>query len=330
MNDYIVIAITAAVSFVFAVILGKIIIPKLVELKMGQSIKEIGPNWHLHKQGTPVMGGLIFIFSLIIACAVAMAIVGFEGIKELGIVLFPAVAFGAVGFLDDYEKIAKKQNLGLNMIQKLVLQFAVTAVFLTLLRISGYSISSVYIPFFDLTVSVSPWIYCPLAALFIALINNAANLTDGVDGLASGVTLPIAAFLSVTALLTGHIGTSVITAAIFGGLVGFLVYNYNPAKVFMGDTGSLFIGGLIAGAAFAAECPLILIVCGFVYLAEAASVVLQVGYFKLSHGKRIFKMAPIHHHFEMCGWKEKKVFWIFTLVSTAFCALSVAGVYKLF
>lgn len=319
-----------AASLVLALILGKIIIPKLVELKMGQKIKEIGPNWHLHKQGTPVMGGLIFILSSILACVAGLAVDGFRGWGAVLTVLFPALAFGAIGFLDDYEKIAKKQNLGLNAKQKLILQFAVTALFLTLLRVTGHSVSSLYIPFFNVTVSVSPWIYCPLAAIFIVLIDNAANLTDGVDGLASGVTLPVALFLSVSAVLTGCAGVSVVTAALAGGLVGFLVYNYNPAKVFMGDTGSLFLGGLVAGAAFAADMPLILVLCCFVYLAEAASDVIQVGYFKLSHGKRIFKMAPIHHHFELCGWKEKKIFWVFTLVSLAFCALSAAGIYKLF
>jgi len=231
--------------------------------------------------------------------------------------------------LDDYEKIAKKQNLGLTVRHKLVLQIAVTAVFLALLRHMGYVTSEFYIPFFNTTLNVHWSIYYAISIIGVLGIVNAANLTDGVDGLASGVTIPIALFFGVAAFLMGrdYLHISTLAAALIGGLAGFLYYNFNPARIFMGDTGSLFLGGMVAGMAFVLDIPLLVVIAAFVYVLETLSVTLQVGYFKLSGGKRLFKMAPIHHHFEMCGWKERKIFFVFSFVSLLMAALALVGLW---
>lgn len=310
---------------------GLVLIPWLRKLKFGQTILEIGPSWHKAKQGTPTIGGLMFIFGItaaVLAVSVGQMRTGdFKGV----IVLAPAFCFGAIGFIDDYIKVVKKRNKGLGALQKLTLQCAAAAVYILILQLSGSLNNSLYIPFINAEIHINMIVYIILAAVFIIGTDNAVNLTDGIDGLLSGVTLPVALFFTGTAAFTAsgeYYSVSIAASALAGGLIGFLIYNYNPAKVFMGDTGSLFLGGLICGMAFAMDVPLILIIAGLVYYIEMMSVVLQVGYFKLTHGKRLFKMAPIHHHFEKCGWSEKKIFWIFTVSTAALAMLSYIGIYS--
>ncbi|MBR5519126.1 MAG: phospho-N-acetylmuramoyl-pentapeptide-transferase [Clostridia bacterium] len=326
--EYIWVAAAALAAFVISLLVGKWLIPVLRRAKMGQMIKDIGPIWQMCKQGTPVMGGLMFI-----AAVLAVGLVGVFALNcdfaAVLCVLFLAVCSSLIGFLDDYEKLMKKRNLGLTALQKIVLQVIVTVVFIALLEVLEISSNAVYLPFFDRVFEIPKVLYYAIATLVVLGTVNSANLTDGVDGLATGVTLPIAAFFAVTAFLSGRYGISVLSAAFFGALCGFLVYNFHPAKVFMGDTGSLFIGGMVCGLAFALDIPLIILVVGIIYFIEALSDILQVGYFKLTHGKRIFKMAPIHHHFELCGWSEKKIFFVFSGVTLLMAGLALWGVHNL-
>lgn len=322
----------ALVSFLLALLLGRIIIPALRALKAGQSIREIGPSWHKSKDGTPTMGGIIFILS----AAAAMLVCGWGGMRngnyEHLFVLAFSMVFGGIGFIDDYVKVKKHRNLGLTALQKLALQLAAAALYLLLLRWNGSLSGTLYIPFWNITVEVHWWIYLVFAMFVIVGCVNAVNLTDGVDGLASGVTMPVMAFFAVTAAVWSSSSESGLTvlglfpAALFGGLAGFLVYNFHPAKVFMGDTGSLFLGAAVCGMAFAMDMPLILVLIGIIYIIETVSDIMQVTYFKLTHGKRIFKMAPIHHHFEMLGWSEVKIFTVATCVTLFCCAVAFAGV----
>ena len=309
------IILAAIVSFVVTAVVGKFLIPALVRLKAGQSIKEIGPKWHMSKQGTPTMGGLMFIIGI----GVAIVICGWRGMLEgsfqhLYVYLF-ALVFGAIGYIDDYQKVKHHQNTGLTAPQKFILQLAAAVAFLCLMRYEGMLSPNLYIPFFNTYVVLSWGVYLVFAAFVIVGTVNAVNITDGIDGLSSSVTLPV---------YYGQL--SLFSAALFGGLVGFLLYNHYPAKVFMGDTGSLFLGGAVAALAFAYDMPLVLILVGFVYICETLSDIIQVSYFKLTHGKRVFKMAPLHHHFEMCGWSEKKVVAVFATVSLLFCLLAVVAV----
>ena len=329
MMKYVWIGAAAAAAFLISLLIGKWLIPVLRRAKLGQQIKEIGPNWHMSKQGTPAMGGLMFIAATILVSAVGLVAFGAEAAPIL-CVLFLAFTSALIGFLDDYEKLTKKRNLGLTAIQKIVLQTAITVIFIVLLEVLGLRAETVYLPFFDVSFALPRVVYYIAAVFVIMGTINSANLTDGIDGLATGVTLPIAAFFAAAACLMGLTGLSVMSAAFFGALAGFLVYNFHPAKVFMGDTGSLFIGGMVSGLAFVLNIPLIILVVGLIYFIEALSDILQVGYFKLTHGKRIFKMAPIHHHFEMCGWSEIKIFWVFTGVTVLMSALALWGVSGLF
>jgi len=309
-------------SLVICAISGLFFIPFLRRVKAGQSIREIGPSWHKAKQGTPTMGGLMFFLSTAIVVAGFKLIGWTEDFSALFVLLFACV-FGAVGFYDDYIKVVKKRNLGLKALPKLILQLTAAAAFLAVLRYFGMTTTDVYIPFVGATIPVGWLIYLTCALIYIAGFVNAVNLTDGIDGVASGVTLPICVFFAAVAYgADGQNAYGVFAAALAGGLVGFLIYNYNPAKIFMGDTGSLFLGGAVCGLAFVCDMPLILIPVGLIYLAEMFSVIIQVGYFKLSHGKRIFRMAPYHHHLEMGGWKEKCIFWTFSAITAALCALS--------
>ena len=327
------IILAAIVSFVVTAVVGKLLIPALVRLKAGQSIKEIGPKWHMSKQGTPTMGGLMFIIGI----GVAIVICGWNGMlagnfQHLYVYLF-ALVFGGIGYIDDYQKVKHHQNTGLTAPQKFLLQLAAAVAFLCLMRYEGMLSPNLYIPFFNTHIVLSWGVYLVFAAFVIVGTVNAVNITDGIDGLSSSVTLPVAAFFTwegcmpVLAALPAYYGQlSIFSAALLGGLLGFLLYNHYPAKVFMGDTGSLFLGGAVAALAFAYDMPLILILVGFVYICETLSDIIQVAYFKLTHGKRIFKMAPLHHHFEMCGWSEKKVVAVFTAVSLLFCLLAVGAV----
>ena len=309
------------ISFAVTAVAGRLLIPALRALKAGQSIKEIGPTWHMSKQGTPTMGGIMFIIGI----AVAIVAAGWQEMRQgvfthLYVYGF-ALVFGAIGFIDDYEKVKKHNNTGLTAGQKFLLQLAAAIAFLTLMRYEGMLTPNLYIPFFQ-THIVLPWVvYLVFAAFVIVGTVNAVNITDGVDGLSSSVTVPVGAFFAVMGVFSG---------ALVGGLLGFLLYNHYPAKVFMGDTGSLFLGGAVAALAFAYDMPLVLLLVGIVYICETLSDIMQVGYFKLTHGKRIFKMAPLHHHFELCGWNEVKVVTVFTAVSAAFCVLAYLGVWERF
>lgn len=316
------IAIAALAPFVIACVLGRLLIPLLRKLKAGQMIREVGPSWHQTKQGTPMMGGLIFIGAVCVVFAATCWHYSGAELWSALCVLFMGLACAVIGFLDDLEKMLKKRNLGLTVVQKLVLQFAVAITFLIVADRLDILNGGFYIPIADVFWQPHWAIYYAISAVVIVLIINAANLTDGIDGLAAGVSTPICIYFAVSAAILAYSFDAVAALALSlaGALLGFLTFNYNPASVFMGDTGSLFIGGMVAGFAYVTNQPVILIPVCFVYLLEAASVVLQVGYFKLTHGKRLFKMAPFHHHLELCGWKEKKIFWFFTILTLALCA----------
>ncbi len=319
--------IACVLSFAVTGLLGwKVILPALRRLKAGQEIREVGPKWHLSKAGTPTMGGLMFIIGI----AAAILISGWKGMLEgdlshIYVFLF-ALVFGVIGFLDDYEKVKHHQNLGLTAGQKFLLQLAAAIAFLMLMRYEGLLSPSLYVPFFHTSIALSWPVYMVFAAFVIVGTVNAVNITDGLDGLSTSVTIPVALFFASVAAWWGYTQLGVFAGAMLGGLLAFLLFNAHPAKVFMGDTGSLFLGGAVAGLAFAFDMPLVLVLVGIVYIVETLSDILQVGYFKLTHGKRIFKMAPIHHHFEMCGWSEIKIVTVFTAVSTLFCALALLGV----
>ena len=322
---YIILA--GVISLIVTLIAGKLLIPALVKLKAGQSIKEIGPTWHMNKQGTPTMGGLMFIIGIGVAILAAGWPEMLEGrFTHLYVYAF-ALVFGVIGYIDDYQKVKHHQNTGLTAPQKFILQLAAAVAFLCLMRYEGMLSPNLYIPFFNTHIVMNWVVYMIFAAFVIVGTVNAVNITDGLDGLSSSVTLPVALFFAVMgAVWGGFTQLGVFAGAMFGGLLGFLYYNHYPAKVFMGDTGSLFLGGAIAALAFAYDMPLILLLVGFVYLCETLSDIIQVAYFKATHGKRIFKMAPLHHHFEMCGWNEKKIVAVFTAVSALMCLLAYWGV----
>jgi len=315
-----------SISLIVSVVAGLLLIPVLRRMKVGQSIQEDGPVWHSTKEGTPTMGGIIFISGIIIACIIAGFGQMLEGNYSHIFVLVFALIYALIGFLDDYEKLKKKQNLGLKAKQKFALQLIAAVTFVLIMQFTGNLTTSVYVPFINISFTLPAIVYYIFAAFVIVGTVNAVNLTDGIDGLSTGVTIPVAAAFSFIAILWGDIANGVTAAAIAGGLVGFLIFNFYPAKVFMGDTGSLFLGGAVCALAFSMDMPLILIPLGIVYFIETLSVIIQVTYFKLTKGKRIFKMAPIHHHFEMCGWSEYKVFAIFTAVSAVFAVISYFGV----
>lgn len=315
------------VCFVIALILGKFVIPMLRALKAGQTIREIGPKWHNSKAGTPAMGGIIFIVSSLIGVVVLSIL--FKSWTAL-LIFGMAFAFSLVGFADDFLKVHKKQNEGLKGRQKLAGQFLVSVVFVGLLYALGIMRCELWVPFTQGPgATVTPWIFLPLMVLIAVGTTNAVNLTDGIDGLATGVTMPVTVFFVLTAFLRGQLELAIFPAALFGALAGFLCYNFHPAKTFMGDTGSLFLGGMVCGMAFALNMPLILLLVGIVYICETLSVMMQVTYFKLTHGKRIFKMSPIHHHFELCGWSEVKIWIVFVSISVIFCVLAWLAVQPL-
>ena len=320
------IVISCLIGFVVSALAGRVLIPMLRRMKAGQSIKEIGPTWHMSKQGTPTMGGLMFI----IAAIVAVAALGWQdfaaGRFGGGFVLVFALVFGIIGYIDDYFKVKKHENTGLTAPQKFLLQLAAAILFTVLMRNFGYLTPDLYIPFFNVTLSV-PWpLYMVFAAFVMVGCVNAVNITDGIDGLASGVTMPVMLFFTAVACWWEHYELGIFSAALLGGLLGFLIYNFHPAKVFMGDTGSLFLGGAVCGLAFALDIPLVLILVGIIYIAETLSDIIQVGYFKFTHGKRIFRMAPLHHHLEMGGWSEVKLFCVFTGITLVMCVLAFWGV----
>jgi len=317
------ILVTALVGAVLSGGIGYLLLPVLRALKVGQSIREVGPTWHNYKAGTPMMGGLMFIFASII---VLLCNIPFMEDYSVFFVLILSLCFGFVGFLDDFAKMKKKQNEGLTSIQKFLLQLAVSALFLYIMYRTGAMSTEMYIPFFHVSIPLHPIVYIFLSMFIMVGCDNAVNITDGVDGLSSSVTLPVMVFFTALAVKQGKYDLALLPASLIGGLVAYLFYNWHPAKVFMGDTGSLFLGGVVCALAFALDMPLILIFVGFVYICETVSVILQVGYFKLTHGKRLFKMAPIHHHFEKCGWKEEKIVIIFSAVSAIMCVIGWLGI----
>ncbi len=328
--------IAAVLSLLITAGLGFFIVPWLHKLKYGQTIKEIGPTWHKDKQGTPTMGGLMFIFGSIIAIAVAYIFVIIQADKNdniftsidfqnLMLCILTSLAFGLVGFIDDFIKVVKKRNLGLIARYKIIMQVLITTVFLGCLYLNNTLTTVVGIPAFgyiDLGI-----LFYPISFLVIIAMVNAVNLTDGIDGLASSITFVVALGYIVITTLTGHFILSIFAAAIAGGCAGFLTWNYHPAKVFMGDTGSMFLGGAVVCVAFCIGRPEILFILGIIYVCEAASVILQVSYFKITKGKRIFKMSPIHHHFEMSGWSEEKIVSVFSIVSAVGVLLSCLYIY---
>ena len=317
------ILITAVVGAALSGIIGYLLLPVLRALKAGQSIREVGPTWHNYKAGTPMMGGLMFIAALVICLVIAIPTM--EDYSVLFVMVL-ALCFGAVGFVDDFCKMKKKQNEGLTSIQKLLLQLAVSALFLYLMYRTGGMSTHLYIPFWKVSFEIHPLVYILFAMFVMVGCVNAVNLTDGIDGLSSSVTIPVMVFFTVAAVSREKMDLALMPACLVGGLIAYLFYNWHPAKVFMGDTGSLFLGGAVCGLAFALDMPLILILVGFVYICETLSVILQVGYFKLTHGKRLFKMSPIHHHFEMCGWKEVKIVLVFAAVSAVMCVIAWFGI----
>ena len=314
---------TAALSCGLSAVIGYFLLPVLRALKAGQSIREVGPTWHNNKAGTPMMGGLMFIFASILA--MILNVFAMEDLAPV-LVLVMALSFGFIGFLDDFTKIKYKRNLGLTSLQKAMLQMAFSALFLYIMYRSGSMSTELYIPFVNLSFTLHPIVYIFFAMFVMVGCVNAVNLTDGVDGLCGSVTIPVMVFFTAAAVALGKYDLALLPASLAGGLVAYLFYNWHPAKVFMGDTGSLFLGGVICGLAFALEMPMILIFVGIIYIVETLSVILQVGYFKLTHGKRLFKMSPIHHHFEMCGWKEEKICLSFAGVCAAMCVLAWVGI----
>ena len=321
------ILLAAAIAFAVTAVIGSPVIHWLRKMKFGQKILEIGPKWHMNKQNIPTMGGFMFMIGI----AVSMLVMGIltgqwkGGAHATGnffAVLLIALAYGLVGMVDDWAKIKKKQNAGLSAGQKLLLQVVVAAVFLSLLRLTGSLSDGIWIPGTNMTLRL-PWmVYLVFAIVAVVGCDNAVNLTDGIDGLAASVTLPVAIFFAAVGYCLNAPSIMAFAGALAGALAGFLIYNFNPAKVFMGDTGSLFLGGAVAGLAFACDMPLILLPIGLIYICETLSVILQVSYFKATHGKRLFKMAPIHHHFEMCGWSERKIVGVFTLITIVMCILA--------
>ena len=308
------------ITFVITVVLARIFIPVLKSIKMGQKILDIGPRWHKGKEGTPTMGGLFFIAaSLIPVVAASIWRRDFSLVIHYIFVLFN----GMIGFVDDYVKFFKKQNAGLSASQKLVLQFAVTAAYVVALSLHGDISTLIKLPFTDVTFDIGIFYYI-IVVVGIVFTTNSVNLTDGIDGLCSSVTAVAMIFFSVLSIKTGNVEAGIMSAAMLGGSLGFLVYNFHPAKVFMGDTGSLFMGGMVCAIAMMLDIPVILLFVGIIYFIESISVMIQVTSYKLTK-KRVFKMTPIHHHFEMCGWNEVKIVFVFAAVAAVFSAIGCFG-----
>lgn len=306
------------ISFLISVIFCPILIPFLRKLKFGQTEREDGPESHLKKTGTPTMGGLVILASILLTSLIYVG-----RYKEIIPVLFMTLGFGLIGFLDDYIKVVKKRSLGLTPSQKMTLQFIVTGVFIYYyFQVAGLD-TSIKIPFVDgIGFVMPPWLFVIFVFIVVLGTVNGVNFTDGLDGLASGVTVIVATFFTIVSLTVNPEMTP-ITGAVVGSLLGFLLFNTYPARVFMGDTGSLALGGFVAAIALILHMPLFIVIVGLIYLVEVISVILQVGYFKLTHGKRIFKMAPIHHHFELCGWSETRVVAVFSIITAILCLIGL-------
>jgi phospho-N-acetylmuramoyl-pentapeptide-transferase len=302
-------------AFTLAVIVGIIIIPMLKRFKFGQTVRDDGPSTHLAKTGTPTMGGLIFLIPI----TLISAILSFN-YHEIIVLVIVTLGFGAVGFIDDFIKISKKRKDGLYWDQKMIALLVVAVTFVIYAMEKGILNTEIIVPFMgvDYTFNLPIWFFVPFTILVLISTTNAVNLTDGIDGLAAGVTLIVMVFFTIVAMTRSEWDyIKIFSSIVAGGCLGFLAFNIHPAKVFMGDTGSLALGGAVGAVSILMQMPWILLIAGIIYVIEALSVLIQVGYFKYK-GKRVFKMAPIHHHFELSGWEETKVvtvFWIITLIS---------------
>ncbi|MDE6024788.1 MAG: phospho-N-acetylmuramoyl-pentapeptide-transferase [Lachnospiraceae bacterium] len=306
------------ISFGISVILSPIVIPFLKKLKFGQFVRDDGPESHLKKSGTPTMGGLIILVSIVITSLFYL-----KDYPRIIPVLFATLGFGIIGFLDDYIKVVMKRSMGLRAWQKMLGQLVITGVFAYYIYAHTDLGTDIIIPFMNKSIDIE-WLYFPLMFFVMLGTVNGANFTDGLDGLASSVTVLIATFFTIVAVAFRS-GIEPITCATVGSLLGFLVYNVYPARVFMGDTGSLALGGFVASTAYVLKMPLIILIVAFIYFAEVLSVIIQVTYFKKT-GKRVFKMAPIHHHFELCGWPETKVVAIFSIITAILCLVGMLAV----
>lgn len=326
----------AVIAFAVSAVLGKFLIPFLRKIKFGQTIKENGPVWHKSKQGTPNMGGFMFIIGSVVGILVGFILLKVLWKEPLGLSavnsvklfggLGMALIFGFIGFLDDYIKDVKKRNLGLNAKQKLIMQFFTAVAYLLSVYLAGDTSTTVIFPFFgQLDLG---FFYYVIMILFILFLSNAVNLTDGIDGLAASVTFLVCISVLIMSGVLRLLGIGVYASALAGGLLGFLIYNFHPAKVFMGDTGSMFLGGSVLALGFGINLPVLILLFGIIYVVEAMSVVLQVISFQTT-GKRIFKMSPIHHHFEMCGWSEGKIVGVFSLVTLVGCIVSIIAVFNI-
>ncbi len=317
-------------TFLATVVISRYLIPVLKSHKMGQKILEIGPRWHKSKEGTPTMGGLAFIIASVVVGICGCIYLGLtDGIRATLPLVFTlafALCGGLIGCIDDSAKLHKKQNEGLTPPQKFALQFIASALYLLGMALVCKMDTNLYFPFIDRTVDFG-FFYYVVAMFLLTGVMNSVNLTDGIDGLCSSVTLVVGLFFTAAGYLNSMAepdGTLLLLGALcVGSCAGFLVYNFYPARVFMGDTGSLFLGGMVVGGAFMMDNPLLVIVFGIIYIIETASVILQVGYFKLTHGKRLFKMSPIHHHFEKCGWSEIKIVVVASIITTAAAVVSL-------
>lgn len=318
MNSTILMAVM--ISFAISVVMGPVVIPFLRRLKVGQTVREEGPESHLKKNGTPTMGGILILISVVVT-----SIFFVKDYPKIIPVLFLTLGFGLIGFLDDYIKVVLKRSMGLRAWQKFCLQIVVTGVFtFYLLHYTDVSLE-MKVPFLDGIYLDFGWANIPILFFIVIGTVNGTNFTDGLDGLASSVTVLVATFFSVVAIGTES-GIEPVTCAVVGALLGFLLFNVYPASVFMGDTGSLALGGFVAAAAYMMQMPLFIVIVGFIYMIEVLSVIIQVTYFKMSGGKRVFKMAPIHHHFELCGWAETRVVAVFSIVTALLCLVALMGI----
>lgn len=308
------------ISFAISVVLGPVVIPFLKRLKVGQTVRDEGPESHLKKNGTPTMGGILILFSVVVT-----ALFFIKDYPKIIPILFLTMGFGLIGFLDDYIKVVLKRSMGLHAWQKFSLQIVVTGIFTYyLLNYTDVSLA-MRVPFMDGVYLDFGWFNIPLLFFIVIGTVNGTNFTDGLDGLASSVTVLVATFFTVVAIGTNS-GIEPITCAVVGALLGFLLFNVHPASVFMGDTGSLALGGFVAATAYMMQMPLFIVIVGFIYMIEVISVIMQVTYFRATGGKRIFKMAPIHHHFELCGWSETRVVAVFSIVTALLCLVALMGI----
>lgn len=338
MNMWLAVLLSIASAFVVSWGLGFAVIPWLHKLKFGQTILDIGPSWHKKKQGTPTMGGILFIAGFFVSLALVLItdkllggeILLFQNSKPSDVVyikifggILMAVGFGLIGFMDDWIKVVKKRNLGLTELQKTVLQIAVILVYLFTLYKAG--VNYMFIPYYGIWENTAVFWLVGVVAIYCTV--NAVNFTDGIDGLCTSVTAIVSVAFAVCCVLMNFAGMSVICACLFGALAGFLVWNWNPSKVIMGDVGSLFLGGLVCAMAYAIDAPWLIILIGVIYVAEFGSDIIQIAYVKTHNGKRLFKMAPIHHHYEMSGWNEKKIVKVFSIITVIGCIAAVALVW---